>query len=78
MIEHKITLDELAIQLGTNLTTGLTTEQAIELNRRYGDNILSEKKKIHPFWRYLKVLFLNPFNAMLWVGAILCIIAYAL
>jgi len=45
MDEHRIPLEELCYRFGTNLETGLTSEQAAKRNAEEGDNRLPEKKK---------------------------------
>jgi len=72
------TYDRNALQkeYETSLKDGLTTEKATKLLQQYGPNELTPPKH-DPWWvRLLKSIFGGIFNVLLWVGAILCFIAY--
>ncbi|CAI4223313.1 unnamed protein product [Auanema sp. JU1783] len=75
MDEHKISLEELATRYGTNIETGLTTQKAAEHLARDGPNALSPPKTTPEWVKFCKNLF-GGFAMLLWVGAILCYIAY--
>ena len=75
--EHKIPLNELSMKLETDFTNGLHDAEALKRNKLHGDNKLSEKEK-DPWWLKLFREMTNGFSLMLWAGALLCIVAYAL
>lgn len=77
MDEHKIPIEELYIRLGTNPETGLTTQQAKEIYERDGPNALTPPKKIPEWVKFCKNLF-GGFALLLWIGAVLCFIAYSI
>ena len=56
---------------------GLTDEQAHQKFIEFGPNALSEKKEMPAIVRYM-LLMTGLFNYMLWIGSILCFIAYGL
>lgn len=56
---------------------GLTEMQAQEKLRVFGPNALTEKGGLPWIVRYL-LLMTGLFNYMLWIGAILCFIAFGL
>ena len=45
MTAHDLTKNEVLSQLSTNETSGLTSSQITELQAKYGENKLREKKK---------------------------------
>ncbi|KAI6234074.1 Sodium/potassium-transporting ATPase subunit alpha [Aphelenchoides fujianensis] len=75
MDEHKIPLNELLARLQTNADQGLTTDQATEVFKRDGPNALTPPKTTPEWVKFCKNLF-GGFAMLLWVGAILCYIAY--
>lgn len=77
MTEHKCTLEELCVQLGTNLTKGLTAKQAADYLARDGPNALTPPKTTPEWIKFCKNLF-GGFSTLLWIGAILCFFSYAL
>jgi sodium/potassium-transporting ATPase subunit alpha len=77
MDEHKIPLPELAARLQTNFETGLTTQRAREVLERDGPNQLSPPKTIPEWVKFCKQLF-GGFSILLWIGAILCFVAYSI
>jgi len=77
MDEHRIGLDELAQRLGTNFETGLTTKRAREIYDRDGPNALTPPKTTPEWVKFCKQLF-GGFAMLLWLGAILCFIAYSI
>lgn len=56
---------------------GLTDMQAHEKFRQFGPNALTEKGGLPWYLRYL-LLCTGLFNYMLWIGAVLCFIAFGL
>uniref|UniRef100_A0A1W7RAY1 Sodium/potassium-transporting ATPase subunit alpha n=1 Tax=Hadrurus spadix TaxID=141984 RepID=A0A1W7RAY1_9SCOR len=77
MDEHKIPIEELYLRLGTNPETGLTAQQAKEVFARDGPNSLTPPKKIPEWVKFCKNLF-GGFALLLWIGAVLCFIAYSI
>lgn len=77
MDEHKITLEELAQRLGTNYEMGLTTERAQMVLARDGKNELTPPKTTPEWIKFCKQLF-GGFSILLWIGALLCFIAYGI
>ncbi|PAV78850.1 hypothetical protein WR25_13870 [Diploscapter pachys] len=74
--EHKIPLEQLIDKLHSNLETGLTREKEAEVLRIKGPNALSPPKTTHEWIKFCKNLF-GGFAMLLWIGAILCYIAYS-
>lgn len=77
MDDHKIPLDKFCERFKTDAKRGLTSEEA---ERRYlqdGPNKLTEKKGTPWPVKLLKEL-ITPFALLLWAGAALCFVAYAL
>ncbi|CAD5215636.1 unnamed protein product [Bursaphelenchus okinawaensis] len=77
MDEHKVPLEELVARLNTDLVNGLTTPQADEIYRRDGPNALTPQKGTPEWIKFCKNLF-GGFAMLLWIGAILCYIAYGM
>lgn len=75
--EHRIPLDTLCNQLQTDPELGLTLEQAKELLVRDGPNALTPPKKTPEWVKFSQNLF-GGFAMLLWIGAILCFIAYGI
>ncbi|CAL1531777.1 unnamed protein product [Lymnaea stagnalis] len=77
MDEHLIPLEELYARYGTDPVNGHTAEKAEELLEKYGPNQLTPPKTV-PEWIKFAKNMLGGFSLLLWVGAILCFIAYAI
>ncbi|KAK7092204.1 sodium/potassium-transporting ATPase subunit alpha-3-like [Littorina saxatilis] len=75
MDEHIIPLAELAIRLETDLDSGHTDEEAARILLRDGLNQLTPPKTTPEWIKFCKQLF-GGFSMLLWVGAILCFIAF--
>ena len=76
-LAHTYDRAKLAKEYKTDLEKGLTREQAAQLLTEYGKNELTPPEK-EPWWlTLLKSIFGGFFNVLLWVGSILCFIAYA-
>ncbi len=75
--DHRIPLDELCKRYNTDIDKGLGREQSEEYNRIHGDNKLSEKEKKSLILMFFKEIT-HGFALLLWLGAALCFIAYAL
>ena len=70
--------ETLEKEYATSLENGLTTAKAAENLVTYGHNELTPPKH-DPWWlRLLKSIFGGFFNILLWVGSILCFIAYGI
>ncbi|XP_067123050.1 sodium/potassium-transporting ATPase subunit alpha-like isoform X2 [Centruroides vittatus] len=77
MEEHKISLEELCLQLNTDVEFGLTEEKAKQIFLRDGPNALTPPKQTPEWIKFCKTLF-GGFSMLLWIGAILCFIAYSI
>lgn len=75
--DHKISLEDLYRRLQTNPETGLTQAKAKENLERDGPNALTPPKQTPEWVKFCKNLF-GGFSLLLWVGAILCFIAYSI
>ncbi|CAH1393568.1 unnamed protein product [Nezara viridula] len=74
---HKISVEELYQRFGTHPETGLTHAKAKENLERDGPNALTPPKTTPEWVKFCKQLF-GGFALLLWVGAILCFIAYSI
>ena len=74
---HKVDKEELAKRFSTDLEKGLTTEQAKKNVEEYGPNALTPPKTTPEWVKFCKNLF-SGFAMLLWIGAILCYIAYTI
>uniref|UniRef100_A0A4W3ISJ8 Sodium/potassium-transporting ATPase subunit alpha n=2 Tax=Callorhinchus milii TaxID=7868 RepID=A0A4W3ISJ8_CALMI len=75
--DHKISLDQLSRKYGTDLTRGLTNTRASEILAEEGPNALTPPP-ITPEWvKFCRQLF-GGFSILLWIGAILCFLAYGI
>nr|XP_022323941.1 sodium/potassium-transporting ATPase subunit alpha-like [Crassostrea virginica]XP_022324237.1 sodium/potassium-transporting ATPase subunit alpha-like [Crassostrea virginica] len=77
MDEHKIPIEELYARLGTDPTMGLTAQRAKEVLERDGPNALTPPPTTPEWVKFCKLLF-GGFSLLLWIGAILCFIAYSI
>ncbi|XP_018024191.1 sodium/potassium-transporting ATPase subunit alpha [Hyalella azteca] len=75
--EHKIPVEELYQRLQTNPDTGLSSAEARRRYERDGPNALTPPKKTPEWVKFCKNLF-GGFALLLWVGAILCFVAYSI
>ncbi|KAM4794942.1 sodium/potassium-transporting ATPase subunit alpha-1-like [Rhinophrynus dorsalis] len=75
MEDHKLSLDELRRKFGTDLTRGLTTSRAAEILARDGPNALTPPPTTPEWVKFCRQLF-GGFSMLLWIGAILCFMAY--
>jgi len=65
-------------EYGTSIEQGLTVARAQQLLQEIGPNELTPPKHV-PWWlRLLKSIFGGFFNVLLWLGSILCFIAYGI
>jgi sodium/potassium-transporting ATPase subunit alpha len=77
MDEHKIPLEELYERHGVDPNTGHTNARAKQFLERDGPNELSPPKTTPEWVKFCKQLF-GGFSLLLWIGAILCFIAYSI
>ena len=77
MDDHKITSQEFESRFGTDLKSGLSHEEAERRLFENGPNKLSEKAGT-PWPLLLLKEMVTAFALLLWAGAILCFIAYAI
>ncbi|XP_017493383.1 PREDICTED: sodium/potassium-transporting ATPase subunit alpha-1-like, partial [Rhagoletis zephyria] len=75
--DHRIPLQTLCSQLNTDSELGLTKQQAAEILYRDGPNALSPPKRTPEWVKFSKNLF-GGFAMLLWVGALLCFLAYGI
>ena len=74
---HKVSLDELIKRFGTDLERGLTTSAAKKNFETYGPNALTPPPTTPEWIKFCKNLF-SGFAMLLWIGAILCFVAYSI
>ena len=74
---HKVTVDELCKRFNTDLNKGLTLAAAKEGLEKYGPNALTPPPTTPEWVKFCKNLF-SGFAMLLWIGAILCFIAYGI
>lgn len=77
MDEHKISVAELCTRLNTDTARGLSAEEAQRILLRDGPNALTPPKKTPEWVKFCKQLF-GGFAILLWIGALLCFIAYGI
>ncbi|KFD57792.1 hypothetical protein M513_01462 [Trichuris suis] len=75
MDEHRIPLAELYQRYGTDPEMGLSEDCAREILERDGPNALTPPKKVPEWVKFAKNLF-GGFALLLWIGSVLCFIAY--
>uniref|UniRef100_A0A8C3W292 Sodium/potassium-transporting ATPase subunit alpha n=1 Tax=Catagonus wagneri TaxID=51154 RepID=A0A8C3W292_9CETA len=75
--DHKLSSKELETKYGTNIVTGLSSTRAAELLARDGPNALTPPKEIPEIIKFLKQM-VGGFSILLWIGAVLCWIAYGI
>jgi len=77
MDSHKGTIEDLLKHLGSNAQTGLTSAKAAEVMARDGPNQLTPPKTTPEWVKFCTQLF-GGFSLLLWIGAILCFVAYSI
>lgn len=77
---HRVPMEDFYKKLEIserNLTEGMTTEEGDRRIKKYGENKLTERVKT-PWYMKLWHELTTFFSLMLWVGGILCFVAYGL
>merc|ERR1712123_118255 len=74
---HKVSVDELLKRFNTEVERGLTTEQAEKNFEEYGPNALTPPPKTPEWVKFCQQMF-SGFACLLWLGAILCFLAYGI
>ena len=74
---HKLPQDDLFKRFGVNVTTGLTASQAKANFEKHGPNALTPPPTTPEWVKFLQALF-GGFAMLLWLGAVLCFIAYSI
>uniref|UniRef100_A0A8C5MT43 Sodium/potassium-transporting ATPase subunit alpha n=1 Tax=Leptobrachium leishanense TaxID=445787 RepID=A0A8C5MT43_9ANUR len=77
MEDHKLTLEEVARKYGTDLVKGLTNARAAEILAQDGPNALTPPPTTPEWVKFCRQLF-GGFSILLWIGAILCFLAYGI
>ncbi|XP_062302269.1 sodium/potassium-transporting ATPase subunit alpha-1-like [Osmerus eperlanus] len=75
--DHKLTIDELQRKYGTDINRGLSTSRAKEYLARDGPNALTPPITTPEWVKFCRQLF-GGFCMLLWIGAILCLLAYGI
>uniref|UniRef100_A0A8C5MLM7 Sodium/potassium-transporting ATPase subunit alpha n=1 Tax=Leptobrachium leishanense TaxID=445787 RepID=A0A8C5MLM7_9ANUR len=75
--DHKLSGEELEAKYETSTSKGLTSARAAEILARDGPNALTPPKGTPEIIKFLKQM-IGGFSILLWAGAILCWIAYAI
>jgi len=74
---HKVDLDILYKRFDTNIDTGLTTAAAKAGFEKHGPNALTPPPTTPEWVKFCQNLF-SGFAMLLWIGAILCFVAYSI
>ncbi|XP_078276897.1 sodium/potassium-transporting ATPase subunit alpha-2 [Rhinoraja longicauda] len=77
MEDHRLSLDELSRKYGTDLTKGLTNARAAEILALEGPNALTPPPTTPEWVKFCRQLF-GGFSILLWIGALLCFLAYSI
>lgn len=72
---HMLSLADLFTRFQTNQTTGLSTDQVLQLQKQHGENKLTPPKKPHYILILLGQLF-TGFNIFLWIAALFAFLAW--
>ncbi|KAL4657248.1 sodium/potassium-transporting ATPase subunit alpha-2-like isoform X2 [Arapaima gigas] len=75
--DHKLSFEELEQRYGFDLIKGLTNARALEILARDGPNALTPPPTIPEWVKFCRQLF-GGFSILLWIGAILCFLAYSI
>ena len=74
---HTVTVEQLCERFGTDVETGLSSQQAKEGNDQFGLNELTPPPTTPEWVKFLKNLF-TGFSMLLWAAAILSFAAFGL
>merc|ERR1712179_500266 len=74
---HKVTVDELCKRFNTHPKNGMTLAQVEKSKALYGPNALTPPPTTPEWIKFCQCLF-SGFAMLLWLGAILCFIAYSI
>jgi len=74
---HRVSVDELLKRFNTNIERGLTDGQAKKNLAEYGPNALTPPPTTPEWIKFCQNLF-SGFACLLWLGAILCFLAYGI
>merc|ERR1712106_1279776 len=74
---HRVPVEELCKRFSTNIENGLTADQAKKGNELHGPNALTPPPTTPGWVKFCQNLF-SGFACLLWLGAILCFIAYGI
>uniref|UniRef100_A0A4W3HSB7 Sodium/potassium-transporting ATPase subunit alpha n=1 Tax=Callorhinchus milii TaxID=7868 RepID=A0A4W3HSB7_CALMI len=75
--DHKLSLEELQRKYDTDLNQGLSNIRAKEILARDGPNSLTPPPTTPEWIKFCRQLF-GGFSVLLWIGAILCFLAYGI
>ncbi|XP_015242278.1 PREDICTED: sodium/potassium-transporting ATPase subunit alpha-2-like [Cyprinodon variegatus] len=75
--DHRISVDEVGKRYGVDLTRGMTNARAAEILARDGPNTLTPPATTPEWIKFCRQLF-GGFSMLLWIGAILCFLAYSI
>ncbi|XP_046886397.1 sodium/potassium-transporting ATPase subunit alpha-1-like [Hypomesus transpacificus] len=75
--DHKLTIDELQRKYNTDTNRGLSSSRAKEYLARDGPNALTPPITTPEWVKFCRQLF-GGFCMLLWIGAILCLLAYGI
>ncbi|XP_008321044.1 sodium/potassium-transporting ATPase subunit alpha-3b isoform X1 [Cynoglossus semilaevis] len=75
--EHKMSVEEVSRKFQTDIVQGLTNARAAEFLLRDGPNALTPPPTTPEWVKFCRQLF-GGFSVLLWTGAILCFLAYAI
>ncbi|KAF1381951.1 hypothetical protein PFLUV_G00159340 [Perca fluviatilis] len=75
--EHKMSVEEVCRKYSTDIVQGLTNAKAAEYLTRDGPNALTPPPTTPEWVKFCRQLF-GGFSILLWIGAILCFLAYAI
>lgn len=77
MTEHHATIDEVCRQYETDVNKGISDAEVKKRHERDGYNELTPPKTTPEWIKFCRNLF-GGFSTLLWIGAILCFLAYGI
>ncbi|XP_028987788.1 sodium/potassium-transporting ATPase subunit alpha-2 [Betta splendens] len=75
--DHRIGIEDLGKRYGLDITRGLSHARAAEVLARDGQNALTPPPTTPEWVKFCRQLF-GGFSILLWIGAILCFLAYSI